>query len=61
MRIPMNQSNECNQHTLSSIHQIASSISEFTEQFNIHHTINYSVTRTEKSQPKPHQPLPENP
>ena len=60
MRTPMNQSNECNQHTLSYI-QFLVFKSEFTEQFDTHHTIRYSTTCTKKSQPKPHQTLPKNP
>ena len=52
MRIPMNQSNECKQHTLSCIHQMPVSKLRFTNQIITHHTIRSSATRMEKSQLK---------
>ena len=60
MLTPMNRSNECNQHTLSCIHQISNSKLELTDQIDTHHTIRYSATRMEKFQQKPHQSLLEN-
>ena len=41
------------------MHQIVISKLEFTDQIDTHHTIRYSATRTEKSQPKSHQSPPE--
>ena len=54
IRTPMNQSNICNQHTLTCIYQKAVQIG-FTNQFITHHTTRYSINYTEKIQLKPHQ------